>query len=152
MRSRQVGKLRFLRALRERTGMMNQQLLHQICRQPKERGFLIRSVRTSRPKGFDFDQFEIELMHDCGGLERVILALGPHARGCNSPEFRVEELNQPAGGFLVAVAKARHQPGYGIRLQRGWGCHSVPSLTRQKNSKAAIQSAALLSHYGVSRP
>src|SRR5215813_11796167 len=123
MRSRQVGKLRFLRALRERTGMMNQQLLHQICRQPKERGFLVRSVRTSRPKRFDFDQFEVELMHDCGWLERVILALGAHARGGNSPELGVEELNEPAGGFMVAVAKARHQPGYRIGLKRGWDGH-----------------------------
>src|SRR5215471_15894997 len=90
MWARQVGKLRFLRALRERTGMMNQQLLHQVCRQPKKRGFLIRSVRASRPKGFDFDQFKIELMHDCSGLECMIRALGPHARGCNSPEFGVE--------------------------------------------------------------
>lgn len=139
MRSRQVGKLRFLRALRERTGMMYQQLLHQICRQPKERGFLIRSVRTSRSKGFDFDQFEIELMHDCGGLERVILALGTHARGGNPPEFRVEELDQPAGGLLVAVAKARHQPGYGISLKRGWGGHTgSQSNLRKKNSKGAM--------------
>jgi hypothetical protein len=108
MRRRQVGKLGFLRPFRERTGMMNQQLLHEVCRQPKERGFLVRSVRTRRPKGFDFNEFEIELMHDRRGLERVIRALRPHARRSDSPEFGVEKLDQLPGGFMVAAAKARH--------------------------------------------
>ena len=151
MRASQVGKLGFPNALRERTGMMNQQLLHQISRQSKERRFLIRSVRTGRPKGFDFDQFEIKLMHDRGGLERVILALCPHARGGNPSELGVEELNEPAGGILVALAKARHQPGYGISLKRGWGGHTGSQFNPpKKNSKVAIQSARLLSHYGLS--
>src|SRR5215469_6867094 len=147
----QVGKLGFPNALRERTGMVNQQLLHQISRQSKERRFLIRSVRTGRPKGFDFDQFEIKLMHDRGGLERVILALCPHARGGNPSELGVEELNEPAGGILVALAKARHQPGYGISLKRGWGGHTGSQFNPpKKKSKVAIQSARLLSHYGLS--
>ena len=120
MWARQVGKLGFLRTPRERTGMMNQQLLHQVSRQPKECGLLIRSARA---QGFDFDQFEIELVHHRGGLEGVIRALGPHARGRDPPEFRVENLNQSAGGLMVAVAKARHQMGYSIGLKRGWDRH-----------------------------
>jgi hypothetical protein len=98
--------------------MMNQQPLHQECRQPKKCGFLIRAARTDRTKGFDFDQFEIELMDHRGGLERMIRAFGPHPRGGDSPEFRVEKLDQPAGGIMVAIAKICHQPGYGIGLRR----------------------------------
>src|SRR5215469_2976642 len=119
MGTRQVGKLSFLRAPRERTGMMNQQPLHQVSRQPQERSLLIRSARAGRAKGFDFDQFEIELMNQGGGLERVTRGLGPHARGGDSPQLGVEKLNQPAGGLMVTVAKARHQPGYGVGLKRG---------------------------------
>ena len=90
-------------------------------------------------------------MHQSGGLERVIRALGPHARGGDPPEFGVEKLDQPAGSFMVAVAKARHQPGYGIGLKSGWDRHFATQFNRpKKNSKATIQSAALLSHYGVS--
>src|SRR5215467_8962336 len=123
MRTTQVGKLSFLRAPRERTGMMNQQPLHQESREPQERGLLIRSIRTGRAKGFDFDQFEVELVYHRGGLERVIRALGPHARGGDSPEFGVEKFNQPAGGLMVATAKARHQPGYSIGLNGGFHGH-----------------------------
>ena len=76
MRTRKVAKLSFLRAPRERTGMMNQQPLHQVGRESQERGLLIRSLRTGRAKGFNFDQFEVELVHQSSGLERVIRALG----------------------------------------------------------------------------
>jgi len=55
---------------------MNQQPLHQVSRQPQERGLLIRSVRAGRTKGFHFGQFEVELVHQSSGLERVIRALG----------------------------------------------------------------------------
>src|SRR5262249_22559606 len=104
-------------------------------------------ARTSRAKGFDFDQFEIELMHHCGGLECVVGALCPHPRGGDSPKLWVEELNQPASGFMVAVAKARHQPAYGIRRKRGWCRHWTSKLKAvEKNLKATIQSAGLFSH------
>src|SRR5262245_6086941 len=153
-RARHVGQLSFLRTLRERAGMMNQQLLHQVSRQPQERGLLIRSARTGRAQGFDFDQLEIELVHYRGGLERVIRTLGPHARGGNPPQFGVKKLDQPARGLMVAVAKARHQSSYSIGLKRGWDRHFGTQFTRElsqkKNSKATIQSAGLLSHYGVS--
>ena len=99
---------------------MNQHLLHQVSRQAQERGLLIGSTRSGRAEGFDFNQFEIELMYQSGGLERMIRALGPHARTGDPPELGVEKLDQPAGGLMVAVAKARHQPGYGIGLKRGW--------------------------------
>src|SRR6516165_5867768 len=132
MRTRQVGELSFLRASRERTGMMNQQPLHQESRQPQERSLLIRSLRTGRAKGFDFDRFEVELVHQSSGLERVIRALGPHARGSDSPELGVEKLNQPAGGLMVAVAKARHQSGYVIGLKSGWDCHFRTQFNRPK--------------------
>jgi hypothetical protein len=87
---------------------MNQQPLHQISRQPQERSLVIGSTRTGRAKGFNFDQFEVELVDDRGGLERVTRTLGPHARGGDSPEFGVEELDKPSGGLMVAIAKARH--------------------------------------------
>ena len=78
-------------------------------------------------------------------------ALGPHARGGDSPEFGVENLDQPSGGLMVAIAKAGHQPGYCIGLKSGWDGHFRTQFNRpKKNSKATIQSAALLSHYGVS--
>jgi len=52
---------------------------------------------------------------------------------------------------MVTVAKARHQPGYGIGLKSAWGRHFRTQFNRPKKiSKARIQSAALLSHYGVS--
>src|SRR4051794_30808443 len=105
-----VPDVSFFNALRQRTGMMNQQLLHQVSGQPKKRALVIRSARTSRAKRFDFHQFEIELMHDCGGLERVIRALGSHASRGYAAEFGVEKLNQLSGGFMISVAKARHQP------------------------------------------
>ena len=90
-------------------------------------------------------------MHQSSGLERVVRTLGPHARGGDSPELGVEKLDQPAGGLMVAIAKARHQPGYGIGLKSGWDGHFRTQFNRpKKNSKATIQSAALLSHYGVS--
>ena len=55
------------------------------------------------------------------------------------------------GGFMVAVAKVRHQSGYGISLKRGRVGHTGPQFNpRKKNSKVAIQSARLLSHYGLS--
>ena len=69
-------------------------------------------------------------MHQSSGLERVIRALGPHARGGDSPQLGVEKLNQPADGLMVAVAKARHQPGYGIGLKSGWDGQSGTSLSR----------------------
>ena len=58
-------------------------------------------------------------MHQSSGLERVIRALGPHARGGDPPEFGVENLDQLAGRLMIAVPKARHQPGYGIGLKSG---------------------------------
>jgi len=72
-----------------------------------------------RTQGFDFDQFEVELVDDSGGLERVIDTLGPHARCRDPPELRVEKLDQPTGGLMVAAAKARHQPGHRLGLNRG---------------------------------
>src|SRR5579859_6162552 len=58
---------------------------------------------------------------------------------------------------MVAVAKARHQPGYGVGRKRGWDRHLVPSFSRysvypaqEKNTKATIQSAGPLSHYWAS--
>jgi hypothetical protein len=90
-------------------------------------------------------------VHQSSGLERVIRALGPHARGGDSPQLGVEKLDQPSGGLMVAIAKAGHQPGYGIGLKSGWDRHFATQFNRpKKNSKATIQSAALLSHYGVS--
>jgi len=62
-------------------------------------------------------------VHDRGVLERVIRVLGPHARGGNPPEFGVEKLNQSAGSLMVAAAKTRHKPGYGIGLKSGWDRH-----------------------------
>jgi hypothetical protein len=56
-------------------------------------------------------------------LEGVIRAFGPHVRSGDAPQFRVEKLDQPTGGVMVAVAKARHQPGYGIGFKSGWGGH-----------------------------
>ena len=150
-RTRQVGKLGFLRAPREWTGMMNQQPLHQVCCEPQERSLLIGSVGTGRPKGFDSDQFEVELVHQSSGLESMVRALGPHARAGDPSEFGVENLNQPAGGLMVAVAKTRHQAGYGIGLKTAWDRHFGTHFNRQKKiSKATIQSAALLAHYRVS--
>src|SRR5438105_584232 len=99
--------------------MMNQQALHQITRQPQERSLLVPSARTGRAKGFEFNQFEIKLMDYGSRLERVIRALGPHARGGDSTELGVEKLNQLPGGLMIAVAKARHQPGYAIGLKSG---------------------------------
>ena len=90
-------------------------------------------------------------MHHGGGLERVIRALAPHSPGGDKPEFRVEKLNQPAGGLMVAVAKACHQLGYGIGLKRGWERHLGTQFNPpQKNSKATIQSTGLRSHSRVS--
>jgi len=45
--------------------------------------------------------------------------------GALSTEFRneAEKLDQPAGGFVIAAAEARHQPGYGIGLKSRWGRH-----------------------------
>src|SRR5947199_10569031 len=119
MGARQVVKFGFLRTPRERAGMMNQQLLYQVSRQAQERGFLICSVWTSGAKGLDFDQFEIELVHYCGWLQCVIRALAPHARAGNASELGVEKINQLAGGLMIAVAEARHQPRYRIGSKRG---------------------------------
>ena len=69
-------------------------------------------------------------MHQSSGLEGVIRALGPHARGGDSPEFGVENLDQPSGGLMVAIAKAGHQPGYCIGLKSGWDGQSGISLSR----------------------
>jgi hypothetical protein len=55
---------------------------------------------------------------DCRGLERVIRALGSHARSGDPREVGIEKVDQPARGLRVAVAEARHQPGYGIGLER----------------------------------
>ena len=49
-------------------------------------------------------------MDDSRRRERVVGALGPHARGGNPAELGVEQLDQLAGGLMVAAAKARHQP------------------------------------------
>ena len=67
--------------------MVDQQLLYQLSRQPQERGLLIRSAWTSGSKSLDFDQFEIELVHYCGRLQRVIRALAPNARSGNPPKL-----------------------------------------------------------------
>ena len=65
----------------------------------------------------------MELVHQRCGLERVTRALGPHACGGDPPEFGVEKLYQPSGGLRIAIAKAGHQPGYGIGLGSGWDRH-----------------------------
>src|SRR3954452_17917169 len=135
MRARQLRKLGFFRALRERTGMMNEQLPDQVTGQPQERGLLVLPSRTGRAQGFDFDQFEIELVDHRCGLKCVTRALSPHARGRNTPEFGIEKLDEPARGLMVAAAKARHQPSYGRGLEREWTCHSDRRLRRvRKNS------------------
>jgi hypothetical protein len=54
-------------------------------------------------------------------------------------------------GFLVAVAEACHQLGYGIGLKGGWDRHLGTQFNPPKNnSKAMIQSTGLLSHSSVS--
>jgi len=57
-------------------------------------------------------------VYDGGGLKRMIRALGSHARGGDPPELPVEKLDQPTGGLLVPVAKARLQPGHGVGAER----------------------------------
>jgi hypothetical protein len=103
---------------------MNQQLLHQIRRQPENAALSFAPPALRRAKGIDFDQFEVELVYYGGGLERMIRTLGPHARGGDPPELRVEKLHQSTGGLMVAVAKARHQQGHGIGLKTAWDRHS----------------------------
>jgi hypothetical protein len=100
---------------------MDQKPLHQVGRQPQECSLLIRSARRGGTQGFDFDQFEIELMYQRGWLQRVTGALGTHARDGDAPQFRIENLNQPASRRLITSAKARHQAGYGVGLKRGRG-------------------------------
>src|SRR3954454_4822095 len=127
--------------------MMNEQALHQIRRKAQELSLLILSAGTGRPKGFDFDQFEIELVYHRGGLERVIRALGPHARGGNSPELGVEKLHQPPGSLRVAFAEARHEPGYRIGLKSGCGRQFGSKFNPAREKiKVTIQSARPLSH------
>jgi hypothetical protein len=93
--------------------MMNQQLLHQVGRQPEESRLLIgSSVGSGRAQRLNLNQLEIELMNHGSGLQRMILALGPHARGGNPPQLGVKEFYQLAGSLMVAIAKPRHQPGY----------------------------------------
>jgi hypothetical protein len=79
----------------------------------------------------------------------MIDTLGSHAGGGDPPEFPVEKPDRPTGGSMVAAAKAFHQTGYGIRLQTGRGRHFGTKSNSRKTSKAAIQSAGLLSHYRV---
>ena len=57
-------------------------------------------------------------MYQRGWLKGVIEAFGTHTGGGDAPEFRIENLNQPACRFLVAIAKACHQVGYGMGLER----------------------------------
>ena len=64
---------------------MDQQPLHQVGGQPQECGLLIRPARRSGTQGFDFDQFEIELMYQRGRLKRVIGTLGTHAGDGDAP-------------------------------------------------------------------
>jgi hypothetical protein len=100
---------------------MDQKSLHQVGGQPQECSLLICPARRGGTQGFDFDQLEIELMYQRGRLKRVTGALGTHAGDGDAPQFRIENLNQPASRRLVTSAKARHQAGYGVGLKRGGG-------------------------------
>jgi hypothetical protein len=53
---------------------------------------------------------------------------------------------------MIAIAKIRHQPGYCIGFKSGWDRHFGYPVYRapKKNSKPAIQSAGLLSHFRMS--
>jgi len=111
--ARQLRQLGFDNTLRQRTRMMNQQLLHQVGRQSEEGSLLIgRSIGAGRAKSLDPDQLKIELMNHSGGLQGVIRALGPHTRGGDPPQLGVKEFDQAARRIMIAIAKARHQPRY----------------------------------------
>jgi hypothetical protein len=58
-------------------------------------------------------------MYQRGWLKRVTGALGTHAGDGDAPQFRIENLNQPASRGLITGAKARHQAGYSVGLKRG---------------------------------
>src|SRR4051794_25157098 len=119
-----VCKLGLRNTPRQWTGVMNQQLPHQVGRQTEERGLLIgRSVGAGGAEGLDLDELEIELMNYGSGLQGMVRPLRLHARGGDPAQFGVKEFDQAAGGLMVSVTKARHQPGYGFGLEREWGCH-----------------------------
>jgi hypothetical protein len=54
----------------------------------------------------------------------VIRALGPHARGGDPPEFEVENLDQLAGGLVIAVPKSPPSAGLRYRVEE----QLIPSL------------------------
>src|SRR5215472_5976299 len=146
-RATEIGQLHLLRTLRKWTGMMNQQLLDEISRQAQKGRILVLPAAACGAKGFDFDEFEIELVHHRGGLERMARPLDAHAGRGNPPEFGVKQLDEPARSFMVAAAKARHQLSYGVGPEGG---HiGTQFRLTQKNQQGMIQTAGLLSHYGM---
>ena len=125
--------------------MMNQQLLDEISRQAQKGRILVLPAAACGAKGFDLYEFEIELVHHRGGLERMARSLDAHAGRGNPPEFGVKKLDEPTRSFMVAAAKARHQLSYGIGPEGG---HiGTQFRLTGKNQQGMIQTDGLLSHY-----
>jgi len=61
----------------ERAGMFNQQPLHDEAGQTQDIRFIVAALGISA-EGLDFDQRQVELVHQQGGLPTVLDALAAH--------------------------------------------------------------------------
>ena len=91
----------------QRPRMVNQQAFHNLggqtqeCRPPA-------FVQISGVQPFDFDQFQVELIHQHGGLPGVVCPLALHARSRESPQLGIENLHQLASRVVATGPVLSH--------------------------------------------
>jgi hypothetical protein len=95
-----VRELYLVGASGKRPRMVDQQPLHQVCREVEEGLLLLPGILIRAAKCLDFHQFQVELVDQCGRMPGVVGALAPHARGHQTAQFGIEEF---PGGRSVAA-------------------------------------------------
>src|SRR5205807_6067923 len=96
--------------------VIDQNAPHEVRRDSKEMSPVL-------PVGISLcDQFHVGLMHQGSWLQGVIWPLTAQVADGQATEFLVNDRNEFAGGFLIAVCELSQQRGYVGRD----GLHSVP--------------------------
>ena len=93
----------------------------------RKRGFLRAGPRLHRTQGIDFQEFEIQLVHQRRGLQGVVRCLAPHHAGRQALQFGIESFDQLFRGLgdLASLVvpdsngAAKHGAGHPVNVLLG---------------------------------
>jgi hypothetical protein len=76
----------------QRARMVDQEAPHEVRREPEERLPVVLSIAAIvPPERSDFDQLQVQLIHQYGGLPAMPGSFAPHVRAGESAQFGIEQ-------------------------------------------------------------